>query len=85
MDYSPWGHRESDMTEGLNFNTGVGCHFPLQGSSPHLLHWRVDILPIEPPGKPLRKPFYLTPPTPTAPTTLPTALITYKQTKHPQD
>ena len=40
-------------------NTGVGCHFllqgilPTQGSNPHLLHWQVDSLPYEPPGKPL--------------------------------
>ena len=38
-------------------NTGVGCHFllqgifPTQGSSLHLA-WRVDSLPLEPPGKP---------------------------------
>ena len=42
-------------------NTGVGCHFllqgifPTQGSSPHLvhlLHWQVGSLPLTPPGKP---------------------------------
>ena len=42
-------------------NTGVGCHFllqgifPTQGSNPHLrclLHWQVDSLPLAPPGKP---------------------------------
>ena len=42
-------------------NTGVGCHFLLQGISPdpgieptflHLLHWRVDSLPLVQPGKP---------------------------------
>ena len=33
-------------------NTGVGCHFliqgifPTQGSNPHLLHWQVDSLPL---------------------------------------
>ena len=33
-------------------NTGVGCHFLLQGifltqgSNPHLLHWQVDSLPL---------------------------------------
>ena len=38
-------------------NTGVGCHFPLQGIFPtqesnlHLLHWQVCSLPPEPPGK----------------------------------
>ena len=33
-------------------NTGVGCHFflqgvfPTQGPNPHLLHWQVDSLPL---------------------------------------
>ena len=37
-------------------NTGVGCHFllqgifPTQGSNPHFLHWQADSLPSEPPG-----------------------------------
>ena len=43
-------------------NTGVGCHFPLQGifstegSNLHLLrllHWQVSSLPLASPGKPL--------------------------------
>ena len=43
-------------------NTGVGCHFllqgifPTQGSNPyllHLLHWQADSSPGEPPGKPI--------------------------------
>ena len=40
-------------------NTGVGCHFllqgifPTQGSNPGLLHWRQNTLPSEPPGKSL--------------------------------
>ena len=42
-------------------NTGVGCHFllqgifPIQGSNPRLLcllHWQAESLPTEPPGKP---------------------------------
>ena len=42
-------------------NTGVGCHFPLQGifltQGPNahlllLLHWQGDSLPLLPPGKP---------------------------------
>ena len=46
-------------------NTGVGCHFPLQGilptqeSSLHLLdvlHWLVDSLPLAPPRKSLQAP-----------------------------
>ena len=45
MDYSP------------SKNTGVGCHFllqgnfPTQGSNLHPLHWQVNSLP-EPPGEP---------------------------------
>ena len=37
-------------------NTGVGCHFLLQGifltqgSNQHLLHWQVDSLPLSHPG-----------------------------------
>ena len=39
-------------------NTGESCHahlqeiFPTQGSNLHLLHWHVDSLSSEPPGKP---------------------------------
>ena len=42
-------------------NTGVDCHFllqgifPTQGSNPclqRLLHWQADSLPVAPPGKP---------------------------------
>ena len=39
-------------------NTGVGCHFLLQGIflsqglSPHLLHWQVDSLPLSQLGSP---------------------------------
>ena len=39
-------------------NTGVDCHFLLQGIfltqgwNPHLLHWQADSLPPVPPGKP---------------------------------
>ena len=44
-------------------NSGVGCHFllqgilPTQGSNPRLLHLlrrQVDYLPLAPPGKPVR-------------------------------
>ena len=37
-------------------NTGVGCHFLLQGifmihgSNSHLLHWQADSLPLSHPG-----------------------------------
>ena len=40
-------------------NTGVGCHFllqgifPIQGSNPHLLHWQVGSLPHHHLGSPL--------------------------------
>ena len=40
-------------------NTGVGCHFLLQGVfltqglNLHLLHWQAHSLPAEPPGNPL--------------------------------
>ena len=43
-------------------NTGMGCHFLLQGIFPTqesnpcllcLLHWQVDSLPLVPPGKPI--------------------------------
>ena len=39
-------------------NTGVGCHFllqgifPIQGSNPHFLHWQVDSLPLSHLGSP---------------------------------
>ena len=42
-------------------NTGVGCHFFLQGifltqgEDALLLHWQANSLPHEPPGKPLQK------------------------------
>ena len=51
--YSPWGHKESDVTDWLSGkSTGVGCRFllqgifPTQGSNLHLLHWQVDSLPL---------------------------------------
>ena len=53
MDCSP---RRGYSLHGKN--TGLGCHFllqgifPTQGSNPHLLHWQADSLTTEPPGKP---------------------------------
>ena len=47
----PWDFPDKD--------TGVGCHFLLQGifttqgSNPCLLHWQAGSLPAAPPGKPL--------------------------------
>ena len=44
--------------DSLGKNTGVGCHFllqgifPTQGSNLRLLHWEADSLPLAPPGKP---------------------------------
>ena len=54
VGYSPWGRKESDITEHAYTHisladspgkkTGVGCHallqgiFPTQGSNPRLLH-----------------------------------------------
>ena len=41
-------------------NTGVVCHFllqgifPMQGWNPHLLHWQVDSLPLSHQGSPRR-------------------------------
>ena len=52
--FCPWGYPHK--------NTGVGCHFLLQGIFPtqrlnpclqQLLHWRADSLPLAPPGKPI--------------------------------
>ena len=49
-------------------NTGVDCHFLLQaifliqGSNPGLLcllHWQMNSLPLEPPGKPIHIPVSL--------------------------
>ena len=35
MDYSPWGHKMSDMTEQLIAHTGTLTASPLQMSSPY--------------------------------------------------
>ena len=57
--------RQAPLSMGFSSkNTGVGCHFLLQGIfltqglNPHLLcllHWQVDSLPLAPPGKCLLK------------------------------
>ena len=48
--------------DSLSKNTGVDCHFLLQGIFPtqesnpylcNLLHWQADSLPLVPPGKPI--------------------------------
>ena len=66
MDCSPPGSSVYGDSSGKN--TGVGCHFLLQGilttqgSNPHLLsllHWQAGSLPLAPPGKP-RFPFMFT-------------------------
>ena len=52
---SPPGSSVHEDSPGKN--TGVGCHFLLQGiflgqgSNPQLLHWQVDFLTTEPPRK----------------------------------
>ena len=52
-------------------NTGVGCHFllqgifPSEGSNPRVLHWQVDALPLNHLGSPQRNSqglFFLMPP-----------------------
>ena len=59
MDCSPT--RVLCPWDSLGKNTGVGCHFllqgisPTQGSSPyllHLLHWQVNSLPLSHQGSP---------------------------------
>ena len=60
MDCSPPGSSVHGIFPGKNI--GVGCHFLLQGifltqgsnlHLLHLLHWQLDSLPLEPPGKPI--------------------------------
>ena len=47
-------------------NTGVGCHFllqgifPAQGLNPHLLHWQADSLPLSQLGSPAHTAIYTT-------------------------
>ena len=59
MDCSPPGSSVYEIFQARN--TGVGCHFLLQGIFPtqesnlcllHSLHWQVDSLPLAPPGNP---------------------------------
>ena len=55
MDCTPPGSSVHDFP---GKNTGVGCHFllqgifPTQGSNPCLLHWQVDSLPLNYQGSP---------------------------------
>ena len=56
---TPWtvAHQASPSMGFPGKNTGVGCHFllqglfPTQGLNPGLLHWQADSLPSQPPGK----------------------------------
>ena len=59
---TPWtvAHQTPCPWDFPGKNTGVSCHFllqgifPTQGSNPrllHLLHWQADSLPLAPPGK----------------------------------
>ena len=57
---SLWVYQASLSIEfSMDKNTGVGCHFllqgifPTQGSNVQLLHWQVDSLPLAPPKKPI--------------------------------
>ena len=54
--------RQAPLSLGFSGkNTGVGCHFllqgifPTQGSNPGLLSWQVDSLPLSHEGSPLLK------------------------------
>ena len=53
-----WRPPGSSVHRILCKNTGVGCHyllqgiFPTQGSNPRLLHWQVDSLPLSHQGSP---------------------------------
>ena len=67
MDYSIPG-RLLCLWDSPGKNTGVGCHFllqgifPTQGSNPrflYLMHWQVDSLSLVPPGSPLKPQSYL--------------------------
>ena len=54
MDCNPPGSSVHGDSPGEN--TGVGCHFLLQGSNPGLLcllHWQAGSLPLVLPGKPI--------------------------------
>ena len=60
MDCSP--PRSSVHGDSAGKNTGVGCHFLLQGIFPTqglipsflcLLHWQMGSLPLAQPGKPI--------------------------------
>ena len=44
MGYSPWGRKNSDMTEPFHFTSLP--HPGIEPTSPHLLHWKVDSLPL---------------------------------------
>ena len=56
VDCSPPGSSVHGIFPGKN--TGIGCHFLLQGifltqgSKPCLLHWQADSLPLSHPGSP---------------------------------
>ena len=55
---TPWTVQAFCPWNSPGKTTGVGCHsllqgiFPTQGLNPRLLHWQVDSLSSEPPGKP---------------------------------
>ena len=43
--YSPWGHKESDMTERLNWTGEVGSHRPFSGQKRRQLNCTIICLP----------------------------------------
>ena len=56
MDYSPPGSSVHGISlarilEWAAISSSRGI-FPTQGSTPHLLHWQADSLPLEQPRKP---------------------------------
>ena len=64
----PHGLQPTRLLSPLNFpgkNTEAGCHFllqgifPTQGSNLCLLHWQTDSLPLELPGKPCWKVYWV--------------------------
>ena len=62
MDCSLPGSSVHGPMDSLGKNTGVGCHFllqgliPIRGSNSHLLHWQTDSLTWEAKKKKKKKP-----------------------------
>ena len=41
VGYSPWGRKDSDMTEWLHFHFSLSCSGEGNGNPPHILAWRI--------------------------------------------